>query len=1130
MSCPACGADNPPGSRFCNGCGAPLAAVCPACNQTNPPTSRFCNACGRPLAEAGPEAAAITAPPPTSYTPRHLAEKILAGRDALAGERKQVTVLFADVVGSTELIRDRDPEDAQRLLDGAVERMMAAVHRYEGTVSRLMGDGLMAMFGAPVAHEDHAVRTCFAALAMLEAARAYADEVRRVHRASIQIRVGLNSGEVVVRLISDDLHMDYTAMGQTVHLASRMEGLASAGTCLLSPSTLALAEGFVEVRPLGPRSVRGLDDPTEVYELTGVGAARTRLQVSAARGLTPFVGRDAEWAAIDGALARARAGQGQVVALVAEPGVGKSRLVWEAARSDRAAGSTVLHTGAVSYGQATAWLAVIDLLRSYFQIESRDDHAAMREKVTTGVSALDPALAPGVPALLDVPVEDAAWVSLDPAQRRRATLDAVRQLLLRESQKRPLLLVFEDLHWIDSETQALLDSLVEALPTSRILLLVNFRPEYTHSWGNRSYYTQIRIEPLGEQSAEALLDALLGPDRSLQPLTALLIRRTEGTPLFLEESVRALVETGALVGERGAYRLTRPVEEIRVPATVQAVLAARIDRLPPEEKRLLQTAAVIGKDVAHPLLQAIAEMPADALQAALSRLQAAELLYAVSLFPEPEYTFKHALTHDVAYGSLLQERRRALHAQIVAVTEAMHAGRLAEHVERLAYHAVQAQLWPQAEAYCAQAGARAMARYAYREAATWQEQALQALSHLPEDRAVLERSIDLRVALRNSLQPIGEIHRVLQHLTAAEVLAERLGDQGRLGAIWTSMTNVYWVLGEHDRSVERGEQAVAVTEAQGDVLVQIGARFVLSNSYWGRGEYRRALACTMENLAVIESRALRDDDLASIPGTSTHPAVGNRANSAWYLAELGEFDRAVVLGEAGVRVAEDLRHAYSLTLALFHLGSVYLRRGDVVRAIRSLERAVELARVREFRFYVPFAVFRLGAAYTLAGRAADGLPLLEEGLEDAKRSSSLADLPRCVVWLAEAYLALGQVTEASAVAQRAVDMATAQGERANLAWAYRVLGEIAARRDPPDSTSVEAQYRQALALAEELEMRPLQARCHLGLGTLYRRLGRADVARVELSPAATMLREMGMTFWLPEAEAELEAARTAPVD
>jgi class 3 adenylate cyclase len=653
--------------KFCGECGARLDVTCPACRAANPPGNKFCHECGEPLAAGGaPATAAPAAPPapsPQSYTPPHLAERIISSRGALEGERKQVTVLFADLKGSMELLADRDPEEARRLLDPVLERMMEAVHRYEGTVNQVMGDGIMALFGAPLAHEDHAVRACYAALRMQDAVKQYADEVWRAESVRVQIRVGLNSGEVVVRSIGSDLHMDYTAVGQTTHLAARMEQLASPGSILLAPDTLQLAEGYVQVKGLGPVQVRGLSEPVEVYELVGAGTARSRLQAIAARGLTRFVGRDTELETLRQSLDRAGGGQGQVVALVGEPGVGKSRLVWEFTHSHRTQGWLVLESGSVSYGKATSYLPVIDLLRLYFQIEPADDHRRMRQKVLGRVLDLDEALRPALSpllSLLDVPAEDAQWQALDPAQRRERTFEAVKRLLLRESQEQPLLLVFEDLHWIDAETQALLDSLVESLPTQRLLLLVNYRPEYEHTWHRKTYYRELRLDPLPPESADALLASLLGSAPALEPLQRTLVARTEGNPFFLEESVRALVEMGALVGERGAYRLGRPLDAIQVPATVQAVLAARTDRLAPEDKRLLQCATVIGKDVPYPLLQAVADLSEPALRQGLARLQAAEFLYETSLYPEAEYTFKHALTHEVAYGSLLQERRRAI--------------------------------------------------------------------------------------------------------------------------------------------------------------------------------------------------------------------------------------------------------------------------------------------------------------------------------------------------------------------------------------------------------------------------------------------------------------------------------------
>src|SRR5215468_2207631 len=523
---------------------------------------------------------------PLAYTPSYLAEKILTSRSALEGDRKQVTVLFADLKGSMELLAERDPEEARQLLDPVLQRMMEAVHRYEGTVNQVMGDGIMALFGALLAHEDHAVRACYAALAMQDALRRYSEEVRRTHGVEVQIRVGLNSGEVVVRAIGNDLHMDYSAIGETTHLAARMEQLAPPGTVRLTAATLRLVEGFMQVNALGPVPIKGLTAPVEVFDLVGASALRHRLQAAAARGLTRFVGRDTELVALGQALARAAAGHGQVVALMGEAGVGKSRLVYECVHSHQTQGWLVLESASVSYGKATPYFPVLDLLRRYAQVDEGDAPRTIRSKVTGQVLTLDETLQDAIPpllALLDALPDDSPFLRLDPPQRRQRTLTALKRVLLRESQAQPLLLVFEDLHWIDTETQALLDSLVESLPTARVLLLVNYRPEYQHGWGSKTYYAQLRLDPLPPASADAFLQVLLGDAPDLEALKLLLIERTGGNPFFLEESVRTLVETQVLVGERGAYALAQPLDTLQVPATVHAVLAARIDRLPPEE-------------------------------------------------------------------------------------------------------------------------------------------------------------------------------------------------------------------------------------------------------------------------------------------------------------------------------------------------------------------------------------------------------------------------------------------------------------------------------------------------------------------------------------------------------------------
>jgi class 3 adenylate cyclase/tetratricopeptide (TPR) repeat protein len=1021
-------------------------------------------------------------------------------RDLLEGERKQVTVLFADMKGSMELLADRDPEEARAILDPVLELMMEAVHGYEGTVNQVMGDGIMALFGAPLAHEDHAVRACYAALLMQKAVKGYAERVDD----RIKIRVGLNSGDVVVRAIRSDLHMDYTAVGQTTHLANRMEQLAEPGRILLTAPTLLLAEGYVNVRGRGRMPIKGLPAPVEVYELTSTSGARGRFEATAVRGLSHFVGRAAQLQRLVGLLQQAKRGMGQVVGVVGEPGVGKSRLVHEFIHSEHTEGWLILKGDAASYGKLTPYFAVKNLLRMYFGIEQHDDADTAREKVHTKLTVLDVAPATALPpllALLDIPISDPHWDALDPAARRLRTMDVSRALLLRESSVRPLMLVFDDVQWIDAESQAVLDSIIEAVSSARVLVITGYRLEYSHGWVAKDCYTELRIDPLTTDAVEELLHALVGTHVSVGEVTRLLITRTEGNPFFLEECVRSFVETRVLIGPVGAYRLARRVKDSIVPSSVQALLASRIDRLEEDDRRLLQLAAVIGKDVPLALVNTVASESKDELRRAFARLEKADFIYTTRTTPEPEYTFKHALTHEVAYQSGLQDRRRALHAQIVDAMETVYRGRLTEHWERLAHHALSGERWDKAVTYARQAGAKALTRSAYRDAVEYFQRALAALAHLPPDPATSEVAIDVRFDLRTALTPLGEHHEIVQHLRDAERLALQLDDQRRLARVSAYLADYFRHVGEHDLAIAAGERAHAIASRLDDPDLEIASTTYLGHACQNTGQYRRAIALFRRTAELAERH------LTAAPrGLPFMAAVQSRIWLASCHNELGEFSVGRLIAEEAIRIAEAENHDVSLATACSVLGNLYLRMGEPRAALPYLERGYTLGQARNLTIWMPTAEGWLGLAYGMLGRADEGLALVRSAVERERTIKRVAHHSIRLAALAECYQWLGQARDAEAAAAQALELARKQGERGNEAHALRVLGTIKANA----SAAVEAEsaFREGIALADKLEMRPVSALCHLGLAMLMRRAAHVEASR-QYEAALALFEAMG---------------------
>ena len=835
------------------------------------------------------------------------------------------------------------------------------------------------------------------------------------------------------------------------------------------------------------------------------------------RALTRFIGRQRELDIVWDQLSHAEHMRGQLVAVVGAPGIGKSRFIYELTRAERVQGWRVLSCRAVSYGIGTPSLPIVDLLRQYFAIEDRDEIESMRQKVTDKLIALDrqfEAFASPLLSILEVPLDDSKWQRLEPAQKRRRTMEACKAVILRESKEQPLLIVFEDLHWVDNETRAFLDSLVDSLPAMRVLVVISYRPEYQHHWSAKTYYTQLRVDPLPSEGASAMLQTLLGNDPSLHSIQRLIIDRTEGNPFFLEESARALVETGAVYGNSGAYRLTARPSSIAVPATIQAILGARIDRLIPEDKHLLQAAAVIGKDVSYRLLQAILELPDEILHERLARLRSAEFLYEKSLFPDLEYSFKHALTYEVAYGSVPSEQRKLLHTRILASIERIYEDRLAEQIERLAYHALHGEAWDQALSYLRQASEKAIRRSANREAWSQIEQAIAVLGHLPQDKANLQQGVDLRLAVRTCLSPVGEFARALELGREAVPLARSLGDPRRetlaYGAVSISASHMSRLA----EAAEHAERAVEIAESLQDPALRIAARHCLGLPHMFRGAFRTAIACYQRDVG-LDPTQIHDQvvqpwgDGVVQEGFTRVSYAFSQSNAALCFADLGEFESALLHATQGVEVAQSLDMLYLRAITEASLGAVHLRKGNLEHAVQLAQRWLQTYADTDLPFLQLAMTWCGGEVLSVSGQLDDAISLCERASRFAEAKRILAFAPQVLAILGDAYGRVGRIDEALATGQRALDLAHDLGQRGDEARAHFMLANIQTYEPGAKADYARESYQKALWLAQDLGMRPLEAQCHFALST---KVGQKRGSEEQFETAMTMFRAMGMHF------------------
>jgi class 3 adenylate cyclase/tetratricopeptide (TPR) repeat protein len=1023
--------------------------------------------------------------------------------EALDGEHKQVTVLCCALAGAPALAARLGPEAMYHLMHDVLALTQDTVQGYEGPLIQVSGEGFLALFGAPIAQEDHARRAVLTALDLRQRLRG--PEAIRGQPHGVALRLGVHTGPVVVGPLAYAPQWAYTAAGATLQRVTQLQQQAAPDSILASAATYPLVQDEVQGEVCEALSLNGSSTPVPVYAIHGLLQRRSGVPRRGARPLSPFVGRTQELALLHARLAQAVGGQGQLIGITGEPGMGKSRLLAEFVHSLSGRPVTCCEGHCLAYGSVTPYLPVRDLLRQLWNLSDAAPATAITATVQqrlceAGVASEDEALV--LLQLLDVPVDLAPLAALDPSIRQARTFALLWEIFRHASQRQPLLLAVENMHWIDPTSQAWLASLVERLGDTPVLLLVTYRPGYQPPWIRHSAATQMALPRLSPHDSLAVLQSVPQAAQLPAPLRQAIVAKAAGNPFFVEELAWAAIE-------RGDHTCPLPL-----PDTIEAVLAARLDRLPPEEKRLVQTAAVIGTEVPVPLLQRLAELPEDVLHRSLVHLQSMEFLYEAHLFPEHAYTFKHALTREVAYGSLLYERRCALHRQSVEALEALSPDRLGEPIERLAHHALRGEVWEKAVLYCRQAGEKAKNRGAVREAVTYYEQALDALGHLPEHSDTEVFAIELYQRFGGLLSLVGEHQRSLALLGEAETRARQLDDRARLGGVLARMATVRLIVGDVEGALAAGQEALVLATRLRDPALHVQASYHLGQAYAGIGDYGRAAELLRRNVAALAG---------STPGNVRLWCIKSRAWLAEVLGILGEFAEGRRHGEEAHRLAMGDGHWSDAPFGVVaRLGWLYLAQGDLDAAMRVFEEGLALCRASGNVAPLWAIIGGLGEAYALMGRVAEGLALLEEARRDDLRTGALGNSHVIHLrQLSAVHLLAGRVDEAWKHARQALNLARQQNVRVHEAHALFQLGAVHTQAKPPDVQRAEACYREALAMAEALGMRPLQAHCHHGLGTLYAKTGRQEQAHAALATAIEFYRAMEMMLWLPQAEAAL---------
>ncbi|MGH8065231.1 MAG: adenylate/guanylate cyclase domain-containing protein [Candidatus Entotheonellia bacterium] len=1041
-------------------------------------------------------------------------------------ERRHLTVMFCDLVGSTALSSHLDPEDLRDVVRAYQETAARVIQRFEGYIAQYLGDGLLVYFGYPLAYEDAVQRAVYTGLGIVEAVQALNMRLATDYGVQLAVRLGIHTGPVVVGAIGAGGRHEYLALGETPNIAARLEGLAAPNTVVLSAVTARLVRGVFALEAMGLQELKGVAEPLAVARVLGPLEAANGHEDAEANNAPLLMGRDEEIGLLWRRWEQSKEGLGQVVLLNGETGIGKSALVGVLRDRVNRQGLTRITMRCSAYHTAHALYPVIVHLQRLLGFQPDETPATKLDKLERVLQTYRFPLHDMVPliaALLAIPLPEGRYAAqaMTPEQQRQWTLDALVAWLVQEAERQPTLVIWEDLHMADPSTLELLSLLVDQIPTVAMLSVLTFRPEFVPPWAARSHMTPITLNRLERPQVKAIITQLAGGKTLPVEVVELIVTKTDGVPLFVEELTKMLLESKLLYEEADRYVLSGTLGTVAIPDTLQDALMARLDQLN-TAKEVVQFGAVLGREFSYEVLRALSGMDEAELQAGLTRLVKAELLYQRGRPPRATYVFKHALIQDVAYESLLRSTRQQYHVRTVQLLPAQFADVVETQPELLGHHALCGQLWEQAHAYFHQAGTRAMARSANQEAVTCFEQALVALHHLPEQRTVQAQEIDLHCDLRAALMPLGKFQQVLNTLRTAERLATTIDDAERLGRITSYLANLFWEMGEQQQAIASCHRALDLATTLTEGGLQDVAHRYLGRSYHAVGDYRQAIALLKQHVAPPDSE--RQGEAA---GQVRSSSESSRVFLVLSLAEGGAFAEGIAYGEAGLRRAEAGNRLFDLATGCSALGRLYLSQGDLSQAIPLLERGLKICQSAHLPLVFPITAAPLGMAYALAGRMADALPLLEQAVERAAAMQRMVEYALWVAWLSEVSLLAGRLEAAHDLAQRALTSARTYQECGHEAWILRLLGTILAQGNEMDTAQAMPYFQQALRLAEAGEMRPLQAHCYLGLGRLYGRSEQAPEAAEALTHALALYRDLEMALWLPQADAALAQATKA---